>query len=206
MTLTLQARNVTLRDLIEKFGLQLVQQKQFFPEWQEELPEVTEAEKQFLDKVRDSYFNLVNCPPLLEKAVQLSILSPLLFLGDFYLPPFHIWAEESVEIAVEDEGTMIRGNLDILLLKDQFWVMAIESKEVSFSIEVGLAQLLTYLLANPHLERPGFGMVTTGGSFIFVKLIRGKQPQYTTSRIFELRNPGNELYSVLSIMRRIGQL
>jgi hypothetical protein len=206
MALTLQARTITLRDLIEKFGLQLVRQQQFFPEWQTELPQVTEAEKQFLDKVRDSYFNLVDYPPLLEKAVQLSILSPLLFLGDFYLPPFHIRAEESVEIAVEDEGTIIHGNLDIFLLKNQFWVMAIESKEVSFSIEAGLAQLLTYMLANPHPERPGFGMVTTGGSFIFVKLVRGELPRYATSKIFELRNPGNELYDVLSIMRRIGQL
>jgi hypothetical protein len=206
MVQTLQAKTVTLRDLIDTFGLQLLQDDQFFREWQEGLPEVTDAEKQFLDKVKTGYFNLINYPPLLEKAIQISVLSPILFLAGFYLPPFQIKAEKSVEIAAEDEGIVIRGQIDILLVKEQFWVMVIESKEVSFSIEAGLAQLLAYMLANPHPEKPGFGMITTGGSFTFVKLVQQKIPQYATSKVFEIRNPGNELYEVFQILKRIGQL
>ena len=206
MVQTLQAKTVTLRDLIDTFGLQLLQDDQFFREWQEGLPEVTDAEKQFLDKVKTGYFNLINYPPLLEKAIQISVLSPILFLAGFYLPPFQIKAEKSVEIAAEDEGIVIRGQIDILLVKEQFWVMVIESKQVSFSIEAGLAQLLAYMLANPHPEKPGFGMITTGGSFTFVKLVQQKIPQYATSKVFELRNPGNELYEVFQILKRIGQL
>ena len=206
MVQTLQAKTVTLRDLIDTFGLQLLQDDQFFREWQEGLPEVTDAEKQFLDKVKTGYFNLINYPPLLEKAIQISVLSPILFLAGFYLPPFQIKAEKSVEIAAEDEGIVIRGQIDILLVKEQFWVMVIESKQVSFSIEAGLAQLLAYMLANPHPEKPGFGMITTGGSFTFVKLVQQKIPQYATSKVFEIRNPGNELYEVFQILKRIGQL
>jgi hypothetical protein len=206
MVQTLQARNVTLRDLIDNFGLQLIRDARFFREWQDVLPDVTDAEKQFLDKVQEGYFNLIDHPPLLEKAVQIAILGPILFVADFFLPPFHIQAEKSVEISAEDEGLTIRGQADLILLKEQLWAMAIESKEASFSIEAGLAQLLAYMLANPHPSKPGFGLIVTGGSFMFVKLVRGAVNHYAISRIFEIRNPGNDLYSVVAILKHVGQL
>jgi hypothetical protein len=49
-------------------------------------------------------------------------------------------------------------------------------------------------------------MITSGGSFIFIKLVKGETPQYATSDIFDIRNRGNELYSVLSILKRLSQL
>ncbi|MBC7973136.1 MAG: hypothetical protein H7Z11_23940 [Verrucomicrobia bacterium] len=52
MVQTLQAKNVTLRNLIDDFGLRLVQDNQFFREWQDDLPAITDSEKQFLDKVK----------------------------------------------------------------------------------------------------------------------------------------------------------
>lgn len=206
MVQTLQAGQVTLRDLIEKFRVQLVQDQQFFPEWQENLPELTDFEKQFLDKVKAGYFNLVVDPPVLEKPVQLAIVAPILFLTDFYLPPFQIKAEKSVEISEEDEGVIIRGSLDILILKEQLWLLVIESKRVGFSLEVGLAQLLAYMMATPNPDKPSYGMLTNGGSFTFVKSVQQQVYQYATSRFFELRNPGNELYDVLRILKRIRQL
>jgi hypothetical protein len=206
MVSVLQSRNVTLRDLIDRFGIQLARDEAFFPEWQTDLPELTDVDKQVLDKVKRGYFNLVEYPPFLEKTVQITILSPILFLADFFLPPFHIKAEKSTEIVTEDEGIIIRGQLDLLVLKEGFWLMAIESKEMSYSLEVGLAQLLSYMLANPHLDKPGFGMLSNGGSFTFVKLVKQDVPKYVTSKFFELRNPGNELYEVLRILKRISQL
>ncbi|WP_319592565.1 restriction endonuclease subunit R [Zarconia navalis] len=184
----------------------MVRDESFFPEWQTALPEITDAEKQLLDKVKSRYFNLVEYPPFLEKTVQIAILSPLLFLADFFLPPFHIKAEKSTEIITEDEGVIIRGQLDFVVLKERVWLMVIESKEMSYSLEVGLAQLLSYMLASPHPDKPGYGMLTNGGSFTFVKLVREDVPKYKTSRFFELRNPGNELYDVLRVIKRIGQL
>jgi len=206
MTQTIQAKDVTLRDLTLQFGLQLTEDEQFFREWQDGLPDVTNDQKQSLDKARAGYLNLVLDPPLLEKTVQITILGPLLFIAEFFLAPFQIKTEQSIEISTEDEGTIIRGQIDILLLRDQFWVVAIESKRFSFSIEAGLAQLLTYMLANLHPNKPGFGLIVTGGTFVFVKLIKDTVSRYAFSREFAIRNPGNELYEVFRILKNIGQL
>lgn len=206
MVQTIQAKDIDLRYLIDNFGLQLVQDDQFFREWQESLPEITDLDKQLLDKVKAGYFNLLNYPPLLEDVIRMAILDPLLFIGDFYLAPFYVKSEESVDIAVEDEGTIVKGRIDTLVLKDQFWVMVIESKRASFSIEAGLSQILTYMLANPQPEKPSFGMITTGGSFIFIKLVRGENPQYATSDLLAIGNRSNNLYDVLRILRRLSQI
>ncbi len=202
----LQARQVDIRDLIDNFGLQLVEDLNFFQEWQTELPDISDADKQFLDKVKAGYINLINYPPLPEKAIQVAVLGPLLFLADFFLPPFHIKAEHSIALETEDDGVIVRGQLDILLLKENFWALVIESKKATYSFEAGLAQLLTYMLANPNTEKPGFGLIAAGGGFVFVKLVRASVPTYGISRIFETRNPGNDLYDVLRILKRIGQL
>ena len=42
MVQTIQAKNITIRDLIDNFGIQFVEDLQFFPEWQENLPELTD--------------------------------------------------------------------------------------------------------------------------------------------------------------------
>ena len=133
MTKTLQAKDINLRYLIDNFGIQLVLDEQFFREWQEELPQLTDLDKQLLDKVKAGYLNLLNYPPLLEDVVRMAIVDPILFIGDFYLSPFYVKSEESIDIAVPDEDLIIKGRMDILVLKDQFWVMIIESKKASFS-------------------------------------------------------------------------
>jgi len=206
MVQTIQAQNVDLRELIDKFGLQFVRDSQFFPEWQTELPELTDLEKQQLDKVQAGFMNLLNYSSLLENVVKMSVLDPILFIGDFYLTPFYVKTEQSITITSEDEEVIITGRLDVLVLKDQFWVMAIESKKFNFSIEAGRAQILAYMLGNPHSEKPSFGMITTGGSFIFLKLIKGEIPQYGLSKTFATLNPGNELYDALRILKRLCQL
>jgi len=206
MVQTIPAKDITLRDLVTQFGIQLVRDEQFFLEWQDNLPEITDSEKQLLDRVQAGYFNLLNYPPLLEDAIKLAVLSPLLYLAGFYLFPFHIRSEQTIQITEEDEGVIITGKIDVLVLKEQLWVMVIESKQASFSIEAGLAQILAYMLANPNPEQPSFGAIATGGSFVFIKLVKGEIPRYATSRVFELLNPGNDLYSVLSILKRISQI
>jgi predicted type IV restriction endonuclease len=206
MVQTIQAKDITLRDLITIYGIELVEDEQFFLEWEDELPEITDLDKQLLDRVKAGYLNLLNYPPLLEGVVRMAVLDPILFIAGFYLSPFHVKAEKSVEIAVEDDGVIIKGQMDVLVLREQLWVMVIESKQASFSIETGLAQILAYMLASPHPEKPCFGMITTGGSFIFIKLVQGETPQYATSNIFDVRNRGNELYKVLSILKKLSTL
>ncbi|MFP5273451.1 type I restriction endonuclease [Coleofasciculus sp.] len=206
MVETLKAQRIDLRYLIDNFGLQRIRDDQFFGEWQTNLPELTDIEKQELDRVQEGYFNLVEYPPLLENVVKLTIVSPLLFISGLYLSPFHIKAEKSLEIRAEDETVIIEGRIDILVLRQNFWVTVIESKQTAFSIEEGLAQILTYILAAPNPETPTFGMITNGVNFRFVKLVREATPKYALSDEFVIDNRGNELYSVLKIIKRLSQL
>lgn len=206
MVQAISASQVDLRDLTQRFKLQATRDPALFPEWRDNLPELTENEQQVLDKIQTGYWNLVEHPPLLERAIQTSVLGPILLLGDVYLPPFHIQAEKSIEIAAEDGDQLIRGRIDVLLIKTDFWVLVIESKEAEFSVEAGLPQLLSYLLANPDRDKPSYGLIVSGGSFLFIKLVQGDVNQYGLSRIFEIRNPGNDLYDVLKILKRIAQL
>jgi hypothetical protein len=206
MTQTIRATDISLHDLETQFELQLSNDDQFFPEWQTDLPEITELDKQVMDRVKASYFNLVKYPPLLEDTVKMAVLGPLLNLAGFYLYPLHTKSEYSVKISNVDGEIVVEGKIDVLVLKDQFWILVIESKQAAYSIEAGLAQILAYMLANENQEKPCFGMITTGGSFVFIKLVKGKTPQYALSRVFELRNPGNELYTVLSVLKQLEQV
>jgi len=204
MVQTIAATNISLYDLKKKFGLQRVDDDQFFREWVDDLPQLTDLEKQQLDRVKASYFNLVE-RPMLESTVKMVVLSPLLDMADFYLSPFSITAEEEVQISVEDDGTIVRGRIDVLVIQNQMWILVIESKRASFSLEEVIPQALAYMLANPDASKPTFGLVTNGSHFIFIKLIKQDTPQYAVSYEFSLRRPENELYNVLSILKRLAQ-
>jgi hypothetical protein len=80
MTQIKQAKDIDLRYLIDNFGIQLVLDEQFFFEWQENLPEINDLDKQLIDKVKVGYFNLLNYPPLLEDIVRMAIIDPILYL------------------------------------------------------------------------------------------------------------------------------
>lgn len=202
MVQILQAKNVTLGELSARFGLELTEDEQFFQEWQGNLLEVTAAEKQRLDRVKSSFSNLMKYPPLLENTVKMVVLSPLLDLADVYQKPFHIKSEPSFQITTEDEGMVIRGNVDVLVLREQLWVIVIEAKRAAVDVDEGRAQILPYMLA-PTLEKPAFGMITNGRNFLFVKLVQQTTPRYALSRLFSLVNPGNDLYTVLGILKRL---
>jgi hypothetical protein len=205
MVQIIQTQDIDLRYLIENYRLQRVEDNQFFPEWQEDLPDLSDSDKQQLDKVKAGYLNLLNYPPLLEDVVRMAVLDPILFIGNFYLAPFYVKSEQSIDIVEEDDGVIIRGRIDTLVLKNQLWVMVIESKRASYSIEAGLAQMLAYMLGNPNPEKPSYGMITSGGTFIFVKCVQEDYPTYATSNLLATRNPG-DLYSVLKILKRLSQI
>ena len=84
MVQNIATREINLRYLIDNFGIQRVRNPDFFPEWQENFPELTAIEKQQLDRIQEGYFNLIEYPPLLENVVKLSIISPLLFVAGFF--------------------------------------------------------------------------------------------------------------------------
>ncbi|MEG4483791.1 restriction endonuclease subunit R [Microcoleus sp. D2_18a_B4] len=201
MIQSLQAKTLTLREVKTKFNLQLAEDEQFFPEWIDDLPEITDEEKRYLDKVKAGYTNSAEYP-MIEDTVKMVVLAPLLFLADFYLTPFHIESEKSVELVTVDEDILVRGSIDILLLMESFWVVAIEAKRAQYSLEAGLPQLLFYMLSNPNPDRPTFGLLTNGSNFRFLKLIKQDTPQYALSYEFVI-DRANDFYEVFRIFKRI---
>ncbi len=133
--------SISLYELEEKFGLQLTTDTNFFPEWTENLPILTDGEKQAMSndkpgdvyaRVKSNYLNLNKRRLMSEEAVKMVVLSPLLDLAGFYQPPFEIETETSVEISAEDEGFIVKGNIDVLVIQKRFWILVIESKSSKF--------------------------------------------------------------------------
>lgn len=89
-----------------KFGLQRVEDDQFFREWLDELPELTAVERQALDRVKRNYLYLLEYP-VMESIVKMAVLSPLLDLAGFYEPPFRVDGENEVKVSAIDEGDVI---------------------------------------------------------------------------------------------------
>ncbi|AFY35296.1 type I restriction endonuclease [Calothrix sp. PCC 7507] len=206
MVQVIQAQNVGLAYLEERFGLQQTDSAGFFTEWLDAIPEITDLEKQYLDRVRTNFLRLVKRPPILENAVKMIVLSPLLDFAGFYNDPFLVATEESIEIALEDKGEIVRGRIDILVIQEQLWLLVIESKRASFSLLEAIPQALAYMLANPHPEQPVFGLVTNGSHFLFLKLNKSNVPQYALSDEFTLLRRENELYQVLRILKNLSQV
>ena len=65
MAQIIQATNLTLRDLKTKYQVQEVNNDQFFREWLDNLPEVTDLEKQYLDRVKANSLHLAERPRLM---------------------------------------------------------------------------------------------------------------------------------------------
>ena len=206
MTDIVSAKDVSLYDLEKKFDLRLNKDRRFFPEWQTDSPEPDSEERKFLDLAKSAYMNLIRYPSMPENAVKLTVLSPLLHLANLLLPPFHIRTEASVSVTNPDESVTVEGRIDILILEQNLWVLVIESKRAELSVKVGLAQILSYMLAAPASDKPCFGMITNGGSCVFLKLVPGNPPAYGISKVSDLLNPGNDLYPVLTVLRNIRQL
>ncbi|MBE9256434.1 type I restriction endonuclease [Dolichospermum sp. LEGE 00246] len=202
----IQAQNIGIAYLEARFDLEQTNNEGFFTEWLENLPEISDLEKQYLDRVKLHFLRLVKHPPLSEETVKLVVLSPLLSLAGFYDEPFLIRSESSIEIAVEDQEEVIRGRIDVLVIQQQLWLLVIESKKPAFSLLEAIPQALTYMLANPQPTKPVFGLVMNGSDFIFLKLSQINQPQYALSDQFTLLKRENELYQVFRILKKLGQI
>ena len=206
MVSVIPANQVSISYLEARYSLQEAAQSDFFAEWTTNLTPLTELETQYLDRVKAHFKRLLKSPPLLENSVKMVVLSPLLDLAGFYDDPFHLQSEVGVEIATEEGGEVVRGRIDVLVLKNRLWILALEAKRSDFDVVVGVGQALAYLLANPAADLPAFAMVSNGQNFLFLKLTQMPQPQYAHSRLFSLINPGNDLYAVLQVMKRLGQV
>jgi hypothetical protein len=205
MVQTIPAREISLYELEEKFGLQLAADTDLFTEWTENLPILTDNEKQAIARVKSNYLNLSRHRLISEEAVKMVVLSPLLDLAGFYQPPFEIETEISIEISAEDESFIVKGNIDVLVIQKRFWVLAIESKSSKFDVMTALPQALAYMLDSPNTTQPTFGLLINGREFVFIKLIQQEHPWYLRSDALSIERD-SELHQVLSILKRLGEL
>ncbi len=195
------AKEVSLEDLKERFGLQVILQPDLFAEWGD-LPTLTETERQRLSGVQQNYTNLSDRRNFSEEAVKMVVLSPLLDLAAFYRAPFKIQTEESVELSSEDEGSIIRGKIDVLVVRQQLWVLVIESKSTQFDVLIALPQALLYMLGAPKQEQPIYGLLVNGREFVFIKL--ALKPKLICFRSFALSiEKDHELAQVLGTLKII---
>lgn len=203
--LTIADRIKTLGQVEERLGIHLSQDRSFFREWLDDLPELSDREGERLDQVRRNYLYQSTDGILLEETIKMVILSPLLELAGFYQAPYKFQAEVSVEVeALGDADEILRGRIDALVLQNQLWVVLIEAKKTTFELELALPQTLAYMGANPDTTSTLFGMITNGSSYWFVKLLNG---QYGVSDLFATRSQHrNNLCEVLKILKHLGRL
>jgi hypothetical protein len=199
------SEKVLLNNTFKKFNLQRVEEESFFSEWLNDLPQLNQAEKQALDRVKRNYLYLLEYP-VMESIVKMVVLSPILDLAGFYEPPFRVDGETEIKVSAEDEGEVIQGSIDVLVIQKQLWVTVIEAKNSEFSITKAIPQTLAYMLATPNTQKPTFGVILNGSEFLFLKLIKGEFPQYAMSDLFSLLNRGNNLYQVLRILKQLRNL
>ncbi len=194
-----------LNEAHSKFNLRQSTDPLFFREWFEDLPEISESEKQFLNRLKNRYFYYAADGAITEGTINIIMLSPLIELLGMCDPPFKIRGEEAVKVELEDgnEDTRLEGFIDALIVHNQLWIVVIEAKRYGFNATLAVPQTLAYMMANPNSEVPVFGMITNGEDYIFVKLNR-QLHQYSLSKKLTLSNPhDNELYEVLRVMKRI---
>ena len=198
-----QIRNLTLHDVHEQFQLQPTRELSFFPEWQGDFLDISESDRLILNQIQTDYLYMSE-DVMQENAVKMVVLSPLLSLAGFYRPPFRLVTEKTVKITTKDQGRVFRGFIDVLVLHKRLWMLVVESKGNTFSLEVARPQALTYMLGNPSVhsssELSTFGLITNGVSFRFLKAV-GRR--YGESDEFYVGN-SEDLVRVLQILRRLG--
>jgi hypothetical protein len=202
-TIAITKAITNLNNAQEKFNITQTTDPQFFTEWLEELPELTDSEKLSLDRIKNRYLYDAADGFVLEGTVTIIALAPLLELLGLCDPPYKIRGEKFVKLEIENGATILEGFIDALAIKDILWIVLIEAKQYSFSVLQALPQTLAYMMANPNSDKPVFALIMNGEDYIFVKLDRQLR-QYAVSKKFTVANPQyNELYDVARTIKRV---
>ena len=204
---SISKRIISLEQLTQKFPLVQAHNDKFFPEWTENLLELTALEKQILDKYYQRYRRHRDRAELSEETVKLLLVFPLLELAGFYDEPFFVTAEAPVQIEIQDTHEILKGRIDTLIIHQEIWILIVESKR-SVALTAAIPQCLAYMLANPQPSQPLYGLVTDGDLFMFVKLI-----QENTQIIYDFSEPfslwiarRHKLYEILQVLKNIARI
>lgn len=190
-----------LNEAHRRFNVSPTTDPAFFPEWQTNLPSLSDIERATIERLKTRYLYYAADGAVSEGTVHYMMLSPLLELLNLYDPPYKVRAEKYVSVAIEVEDTVLEGRIDALVIRDQLWVVLIEAKQYGFSVLQAIPQTLAYMMATPTPDRPLFALITTGEDYLFLKLHRR---QYAQSYKFTLlSDTEHNLHRVLQIMKRI---
>lgn len=205
MAIAITEAITTLAEAEQRFRLTRTEDESFFSEWNSDLPALSEGEKAGLIDLRRRYLYQRSQGHLLESTVLLLFASPLLTLAGFYDPPFRVKAEAPIQLTLQDSEAVLQGRLDVLVLKDQLWVVVLESKKTAPSAWSALPQTLAYLSASPQADQPAYALMTNGDDSVFVKLSK-QDGFYTVSRVFSALTSTQELHTVLQILKHLSQV
>lgn len=197
--LAIEETILSFQVLHDRLGLSRASDASFFSEWQmPDANQVDSTDRAFLDHLQQRYHNYYNAGLLTEGTVLLSIVAPLLEYLGFHEPPFFVQSEVPVLLEVTERNEVYRGRMDVLVIRDRFWVVTLEAKRSKFAADLALPQCLTYMSAAP--QQPSFGLVTSGSDFIFCKLVDGV---YDFSESFSILSRRNRLYEVAQILTHL---
>jgi len=225
MTATLGiTRAVTnLSNVEAMLGLRPAADAEFFTEWLGPLPQLSDADKGDLDRLKSQYRYYQDAGAITESTVNLIMVAPLLELlnlnhvqieawsfphrknsssrrgQDLLNPPYLVQGEKQVKIEIENGDTLLTGLTDVLVLKDGFWLVLIESKRYGFSVMQARPQTLAYMAGSA--SKPSFGLITTGEDFLFVKADAARYDFADKLTLTTRRD--NQLYTVTQILKKL---
>ncbi len=202
------AKAVTnLNEAQSKFNLSPTSDAQFFTEWFEDLSDISDLEKESLNRLKNRYLYYAADGEITEGTIDRIMVSPLLDLIGLFDLPFKIRCEKFVKVEIDNGDTVLEGFIDALVVQNKFWVVVIEEKRFNVNVLQAIPQTLAYMMANPNSEMPIFGMVTNGDDYLFIKLNQSGF-QYGISDKFTAisRDENNNLFRVLKIIKKIARL
>lgn len=108
----------SLTEVHQLFSLNRNTDEQFFREWLENLPNITDSDQEILNSLKDRYFYYANDNGVTEGTINIIMISPLLELVKLCDPPFKIRAEKAVKIELEDREISLQGFIDALVVQN----------------------------------------------------------------------------------------
>ena len=95
-----------LNEAHDKFNLSQTADTQFFTEWFEDLPEITDSEKEFLNRLKNRYLYYAADGEITEGTIDRIMVSPLLDLIGLFDLPFKIRGEKFVKVEIDNGDTV----------------------------------------------------------------------------------------------------
>jgi hypothetical protein len=102
----------------------------FFTEWRDDLPSLTEAEKNRLDHLKQRYLYYADSGAVTEGTVNLILLAPLLETLGLIGSPYQVRSEKYVRFELED------GETQQYRLSDKFTLSTVEGNELSVVAQI----------------------------------------------------------------------